>query len=79
MANINSFKRLIILKSSLKTVVIGSYIVGIAGKPIFKTFLVNSSSNSVLFTLSILSTLSLVVSPRALKAAFNLSFLISSF
>jgi len=73
-ANINSFRRLITLRSSLGTAAIGSYKVGIAGRPILITSLANSSGSLVLSTLF---TLSLAVSPRALKTALNLS-LISS-
>ena len=73
-ANINSFRRLITLRSSLGTAAIGSYKVRTAGRPILVTSLANSSGSLVLSTLS---TLSLAVSPRALKTAPNLS-LISS-
>jgi hypothetical protein len=59
-ANINSLGKLITLRSSLGTVAIGSYIVGIVGRPILTTSLANSSSNLVLYTLS---TLSLAVLP----------------
>ena len=55
----------------------GSYKVGIVGRPILITSLANSFSSLVLSTLSTLSTLSLAVSPRALKEASN-SSLISS-
>ena len=72
--NINLFKRLITLKSNSGTVAIGSYKVGIVGRPILITSLANSSGSLVLSTLS---TLSLAVSPRALKEALN-SSLISS-
>jgi hypothetical protein len=73
-ANINLSRRLITLRSSLGTAAIGSYKVGTAGRPILITSLANSSSSLVLSTLS---TLSLVVLPRALKTAPN-SSLISS-
>jgi len=56
--NINLFKRLITLKSSLGIAAIGFYKVGTAEKPIFITFSTNSFNNLVL---SILSALSLVV------------------
>jgi len=59
-ANINLFRRLITLRSSLGTAAIGSYKVGTAERPIFITSLANSSGNLVLF---ILSALSLVVLP----------------
>ena len=48
MTNINSLKRLIILKSSLETAAIGSYIVGIVNRLIFTTFLTDSFSNLAL-------------------------------
>jgi len=54
-ANINLFKRLITLKSNLKTVAIGFYIVEIAKKLILTTFLANSSNNLILYTLFALS------------------------
>ena len=74
MANINLFRRLITLKSSLGIVVIGSYIVEIAGRPIFTTSLADSSGNLVLFTLF---ALFLAVLLWALKMAFNLSLIFS--
>ena len=73
-ANINLSRKLITLRSSLGIAAIGSYKVGTAERPILITSLANSSSSLVLSTLS---TLSLVVSPRALKEASN-SSLISS-
>ena len=65
-------QQLITLKSNLRIAAIGFYKIKIVKRPIFITFLVNSFSSLVLFTLF---TLSLVVSPRALKIASN-SFLI---
>ena len=73
-ANINLSRRLITLRSSLGIAAIGSYKVETAGRPIYITSLANSSSSSVLSTLS---ASSLTVSPRALKEASN-SSLISS-
>jgi len=73
-ANINSFGRLITLRSSLGIAAIGSYKVRIVGRPILMTSLADSSGSLVLSTLS---TLSSAVSPRASKTAPNLS-LISS-
>jgi len=73
-ANINLFRRLITLRSSLGIAAISSYKVGIAKRPIFITSSANSSSSLVLSTLF---TLSLAVLPRALKEASN-SSLISS-
>ena len=74
MANINLSRRLITLRSSLGIAAIGSYKVGMAGRPILITSLANSSSN---LALSTLSALSLVVLPQALKIAPT-SSLISS-
>jgi hypothetical protein len=54
-ANINLSRRLITLRSSLEIVAIGSYKVGIVGRPIFIIYLANISSSLVLSTLSILS------------------------
>jgi len=73
-ANINLSRRLITLRSSLGIAAIGSYKVGIVGRPILITSSTNSSSSLVLSTLS---TLSLAVLLRALKTAPN-SSLISS-
>jgi hypothetical protein len=73
-ANINLSGRLITLRSSLGIAAIGSYKVGIVGRPILITSSANNSSSSVLSTLS---ALSLVVLPQALKTAPN-SSLISS-
>jgi len=53
-ANINSFRKLITLRFNLGIVVIGSYKVGTAERPIFITSSTNNSSNLVLSTLSIL-------------------------
>ena len=66
MANINLFKKLITLRSSLGTAAIGSHKVGTAERPILITSLADSSGSSVLSTLS---ALSLAVSPWALKEA----------
>jgi len=55
-ANINLFRRLITLKSSLKTAAIGSHKVGTAGRPILITSSANSFSSLVLSTLSALSS-----------------------
>ena len=74
MANIKLSGKLIILKSNLGTAAIDSYIVGMVKRPIFVTFLANSSSNLALLTLS---ALSLTVLPQALKIAPT-SSLISS-
>jgi len=73
-ANINLSRRLITLRSSLGIVAIGSHKVGTVERPILITSLANSSGSLVLSTSS---ALSLVVLPRALKTASNLS-LISS-
>ena len=53
--NINSFRRLITLRFSLGIVAIGSYKVGIVGRPIFITSLADSFGSLVLSTLSALS------------------------
>ena len=72
MANINLSRRLITLRSSLGIAAIGSYKVGIVGRPILITSLANSSSSLVLSTLS---ALSLAVLLRALKIAPNSSLI----
>ena len=72
MVNINLFKRLITLKSSLGIAAIGFYKVGIAGRPIFITSSANSFGSLVLSTLSALSS---AVLPWALKMAPNLSLI----
>ena len=54
-ANINISSRLITLRSSLGIVIIGSYKVETAERPILITSLANSSSSLVLSTLSALS------------------------
>ena len=74
MAKINLSRRLITLRSSLEIAAIGSYKVGIAGRPILITSSANISSS---LGLSTLSTLSLVASPQSLKIAYNLSLIFS--
>ena len=71
-ANINLFRKLITLKSSLGIAAIGFYKIGTVKRPILVTSSTNSFSSLILSTLFILS---LVILPQASKTAPNLSLI----